>query len=124
MAIADLLAEIRSASADYHEHHGGDAPDDSALTRPTDAWCRSASPDPHVPAPTGHSEPKRVVTLNRNNRASSPDAARSLSPKYTARWWRALGNNYSVPIEHVGAPVTVRVHRERIVIWRDAELLG
>jgi transposase len=35
-----------------------------------------------------------------------------------------LGNSYSVPIEHVGAPVTVRVHRERIVLWRDAELLA
>ena len=35
-----------------------------------------------------------------------------------------LGNSYSVPIEHVGAPVTVRIHRERIVIWRDAELLA
>ena len=35
----------------------------------------------------------------------------------------ALGN-YSVPIKHVGAPVTVRVHRERIVIWRDAERLA
>ena len=27
-----------------------------------------------------------------------------------------LGNSYSVPIEHVGAPVTVRVHGQRIVI--------
>jgi DNA replication protein DnaC len=35
-----------------------------------------------------------------------------------------LGNNYSVPVEHVGAPVTVRVHRQRIVIWRNAELLA
>ena len=35
-----------------------------------------------------------------------------------------LGNSYSVPIAHVGAPVTVRVHRERIVIWRDAEWLA
>ena len=35
-----------------------------------------------------------------------------------------LGNNYSVPIEHVGAPVTVRVHPERPVIWRDAERLA
>jgi hypothetical protein len=35
-----------------------------------------------------------------------------------------LGNSYSVPVEHVGAPVTVRIHRERIVIWRDAELLA
>ncbi len=35
-----------------------------------------------------------------------------------------LGNSYSVPIEHVGETVTVRIHRERIVIWHDAELLA
>jgi len=35
-----------------------------------------------------------------------------------------LGTSYSVPIAQVGAPVTVRVHRERIVIWRDAEWLA
>src|SRR3954470_42051 len=35
-----------------------------------------------------------------------------------------LGNSYSVPIAQVSAPVTVRVHRERIVIWRDAEWLA
>ena len=29
------------------------------------------------------------------------------------------GNRYSVPIAHVGAPVTVRVHAARIRIWRD-----
>jgi transposase len=29
------------------------------------------------------------------------------------------GNRYSVPIVHVGAPVTVRVHATRIRIWRD-----
>jgi transposase len=34
------------------------------------------------------------------------------------------GNVYSVPIAHVGTPVTVRVHRERIVIWRDTVLLA
>jgi hypothetical protein len=32
-----------------------------------------------------------------------------------------LGNSYSVPIEHVGAPITARVHRERIVIVRRME---
>ena len=35
-----------------------------------------------------------------------------------------LGNQYSVPIVHVGAPVAVRVHRERIVIWRDTTQLA
>jgi len=31
-----------------------------------------------------------------------------------------LGNRYSVPVAHVGAPVAVRVHRERIRLWRDS----
>jgi transposase len=35
-----------------------------------------------------------------------------------------LGNTYSVPIEHVGAQVTVRIHATRIVIWHDAERLA
>jgi len=30
-----------------------------------------------------------------------------------------LGNRYSVPVAHVGAPVTVRVHRARVRLWRD-----
>lgn len=34
------------------------------------------------------------------------------------------GNSYSVPLGHIGAPVTVRVHRERIVIWRDLDCLA
>jgi hypothetical protein len=34
------------------------------------------------------------------------------------------GNRYSVPVGHVGAPVTVRLHRDRIRIWRDTVLLA
>jgi len=30
------------------------------------------------------------------------------------------GNRYSVPVAHVGAPVAVRLHRERVRLWRDA----
>ncbi len=30
-----------------------------------------------------------------------------------------LGNRYSVPVVHVGAPVVARVHRERVRLWRD-----
>jgi hypothetical protein len=33
-------------------------------------------------------------------------------------------NRYSVPVAHVGAPVTVRLHRERVRIWRDAACLA
>ena len=49
------------------------------------------------------------------------------SPTPPGQQWglvAVLGNSYSVPIAQVGAPVTVRVHRERIVIWRDAEWLA
>ncbi len=35
-----------------------------------------------------------------------------------------LGNRYSVPVAHVGAPVTVRVHRDRVRLWRDSALLA
>jgi transposase len=34
------------------------------------------------------------------------------------------GNRYSVPVAHVGAPVTVRLHRERVRIWRDTTCLA
>ena len=34
------------------------------------------------------------------------------------------GNRYSVPVAHVGAPVTVRVHRDRVRVWRDAACLA
>jgi transposase len=36
----------------------------------------------------------------------------------------AEGNRYSVPIANVGAPVTARLHRERVRIWRDQVLLA
>jgi transposase len=34
------------------------------------------------------------------------------------------GNRYSVPVAHVRAPVTVRLHADRIRIWRDTTLLA
>jgi transposase len=34
------------------------------------------------------------------------------------------GNVYSVPLGHVGAPITLRIHAERVRIWRDTLLLA
>ena len=34
------------------------------------------------------------------------------------------GNRYSVPVAHVGAPVVVRLHRDRVRLWRDTTLLA
>ncbi len=36
----------------------------------------------------------------------------------------ALGNRYSVPVAHVQAPVVVRLHRDRVRIYRDTVLLA
>lgn len=36
----------------------------------------------------------------------------------------AAGNRYSVPVAQVGAPVLIRLHRERVRIWRDATCLA
>jgi len=36
----------------------------------------------------------------------------------------ALGNRYSVPVAHVDAPVVVRLHRDRVRIFRDTALLA
>jgi transposase len=35
-----------------------------------------------------------------------------------------LGNRYSAPVAHVGAPLTVRVHHDRVRLWRDGVLLA
>lgn len=34
------------------------------------------------------------------------------------------GNRYSVPVKHVGAPVTIRLHEDRVRLWRDALLVA
>jgi hypothetical protein len=34
------------------------------------------------------------------------------------------GNRYSVPVAHVGAPVIIRLHQERVRLWRDGCLLA
>jgi hypothetical protein len=36
----------------------------------------------------------------------------------------AAGNRYSVPVPHVGAPVVVRLHRERVRLYRDTVLIA
>ena len=36
----------------------------------------------------------------------------------------AHGNRYSVPVAHVGAPVVIRLHRDRVRIFRDVDLLA
>jgi transposase len=35
-----------------------------------------------------------------------------------------LGNRYSVPVAHVGAPVVIRLHRDRVRLFRDVALLA
>jgi transposase len=100
--------------------------DDADLAVPTADWLVYANTRPS--AATG------VPPLDR----LSAEAARGGSLPPTAADYGLLaagrasaealvpvvGNLYSVPIDDVGAPVTVRIHRERVRLWRDARCIA
>jgi transposase len=100
--------------------------DDGDLATQTAAWC--------VQANTRPSDATGVPPVNR----LPEEAARGGRLPLTAYDFGLLesglvarealvavaGNRYSVPVAHVGAPVTVRLHRDRIRIWRDTDCLA
>src|SRR5207247_964958 len=92
----------RAQCVDWHERSNTTRPSQATDVTPVSRLVEEVAkgyPLPSTAADYGFAEPGRV--------SSGALVA-------------ALGNTYSVPIEHVGTPVTVRVHRERIFIWRDA----
>lgn len=100
--------------------------DDADLADQQDAWCAAVNGRPS--RATGVPPTERLgqeATQGGPLPATAPDygflhGGRVGSESLVA----VLGNQYSVPVLHIGAPVTVRVHRERIVLWRDATLLA
>jgi transposase len=100
--------------------------DDADLAEQTTAWCDQANARPSDA--TGDVPTVRLAT----------EAAKGGSLPLTAHDFGLLesgqvsrealvavaGNRYSVPVAHVGMPVTVRLHRERVRIWRDAVCLA
>jgi transposase len=100
--------------------------DDADLTDQTAAWCRQVNARPS--AATGEPPLARLAA----------EAAKGSRLPLTAHDFGLLesglvsrealvavaGNRYSVPVAHVGLPVTVRLHRERVRIWRDTACLA
>jgi hypothetical protein len=105
---------------------GRDFVDDADLAEQTTAWCDQANARPSDA--TG--EPPTVWL--------AAEAAKGGRLPLTAHDFGLLesglvsrealvavaGNRYSVPVAHVGLLVTVRLHRERVRIWRDATCLA
>ena len=100
--------------------------DDADLASQTTAWCDQVNARPSDA--TGAVPTVRLAT----------EAAKGSRLPLTAHDFGLLesglvsrealvavaGNRYSVPVAHVGMPVTVRLHCERVRIWRDATCLA
>ena len=95
--------------------------DDADLQEQATAWCQQANT--RVSDATG--EPPRT-RLPREAAAGGAlpvgahDYALPVPGQVSPEALVAVrGNRYSVPVAHVGAPVTLRLHRDRVRIWRD-----
>jgi transposase len=100
--------------------------DDADLARQQQAWqdhgnvrlCQATGEAPHARLPQ---EAARGGPLP----ASAADYGFLLPGQVSREALVAVaGNRYSVPVTHVGAPVTVRLHRERVRIWRQTACLA
>ena len=100
--------------------------DDADLTTQADGWTTQANT--HPSSDTGE-PPLARLHLEAAKGGVLPPTAHDygllLPGQVSAEALVAVaGNRYSVPVAHVGAPVTVRVHRQRIRIWRDTTLVA
>ncbi len=100
--------------------------DDPDLATQAVAWCEQANTRPS--AATGEA-PNRRLALEAAKGGALPPTAHDYgvleSGQVSAEALVAVaGNRYSVPVVHVGAPVTVRLHQDRVRIWRDARCIA
>ena len=105
---------------------GRDFADDTDLMQQATAWQAQANARPS--SATGR-PPNDLLAEEVARGGELPARAHDYGFLYPGRVNReslvaVLGNQYPVPVNQVNAPVTVRVHPERIVIWRDNTLLA
>ncbi len=95
--------------------------DDRDLATQTGAWCVYAND--RASSATGVAPNDRLVqeaTQGGTLPPTAQDYGMLQSGVVSAEALVAVcGNRYSVPVEHVGAPVVIRLHREWVRIWRD-----
>ncbi len=100
--------------------------DDADLERQNLEWLESVNA--RVSSATGE-PPMLRLEAERAKGSPLPSAAHDYGFVESARITpeslvHVRANVYSVPVANVGFEVTVRVHRERIVIWHDTQLLA
>jgi transposase len=105
---------------------GRDFADDADLAQQQAAWQVQAN---GRPSSATRVAPNDLLTEEAAQGGKLPASAQDYGFLQSAQVNReslvpVFGNQYSVPVNNVSAPVTVRVHRERIVIWRDITLLA
>jgi hypothetical protein len=100
--------------------------DDADLTSQNDGWLGMANDRPS--AATGDAPNVRLKDEVVKGCPLPPSAHHYGFPVASEVNAESLvhvaGNSYSVPLPNCGAPVTVRMHRQRVVIWRDMTLLA
>jgi transposase len=100
--------------------------EDADLSRQATAWTTQANarPSQATNLPPVDRLPQEAAKGSRLP-ASAQDYGFLLSAQVSREAFvHVHGNTYSVPLAHASAPVTVRLHRERVSIWRDAALLA
>ena len=100
--------------------------DDPDLATQAAAWCASANTRPS--AATGE-PPMTRLPLEAAKGGALPPTAHDYgilaSGQVSVEALVAVaGNRYSVSVLHVGAPVTVRLHRDHVRIWRDTACIA
>jgi len=100
--------------------------DDADLASQNDGWLEMANNRPN--AATGEAPNARLKDETAKGSPLPPtahDYGFPVSGKVNGESVvHVAGNTYSVPMGNCGAPVTVRMHRERVLIWRDTTLLA
>jgi hypothetical protein len=100
--------------------------DAADLAAQAGAWCAQVNARPS--AATGEPPPARrgaAAAKGGRRPLTAHDFGRRESGLVSREALVAVaGNRDSVPVAHAGAPVTVRLHRDRMRIWRDATCLA
>jgi hypothetical protein len=100
--------------------------DDADLAAQLAAWLEYANTRPS--AATGVPPVKRLVREAAQGGGLPPTAADygllTGGQVSTEALVATHGNRYSVPVAYVGLPVTVRLHRDRVRIWRDTTCIA
>ncbi len=100
--------------------------DDADLSSQNSEWLEMANSRPN--AATGEAPGLRLgqeAAKGGSLPAAAHDYGFPACAQVTAESFvHVAGNSYSVPLGHVSAPVIVRLHHGRVVIWRDTTLLA